>query len=111
MFRSVQAGRPLTLETRPTLSDATAGGMEADTITFEPCRKLVDQWIVVSEQQIKTGMKAAYESHKLVLEGAAGMVVAALLHHSEQIRGQRVVLVLCGRNIEQERFAEIVGAS
>jgi threonine dehydratase len=43
MAESVKAGRILELESLSTLSDGTAGGIEAGSITFDMCRDLVGE--------------------------------------------------------------------
>ena len=60
MIRSVEAGRILDLPSLPTLSDGTAGGVEAGSITFELCRRLVDRYITVTEEQAAPLDAAAY---------------------------------------------------
>ena len=47
MYESVKAGRIVEMESLPTLSDATAGGIEAGSVTFEMCRKWVDDYILL----------------------------------------------------------------
>jgi threonine dehydratase len=37
------------------------------------------------------------------------MSVAALLKEPERFRGRKTVLVVCGRNIDIERFKKIIG--
>ena len=53
MARSVEAGRILELASTATLSEATAGGVEAGAVTFPLCAGLVDTWCVVGEEDIK----------------------------------------------------------
>lgn len=52
MIESIRAGKVVEIESKPTLSDGTAGGIEAGAITFDLCRKLVDDMILVSEDEI-----------------------------------------------------------
>lgn len=35
-----------------TVSDGTAGGVEEDSITIEICKRLVDDWLLIKEEQI-----------------------------------------------------------
>lgn len=42
MRRSVEAGRVVEVEWRPTLSTSTVGGLEPGTITLDPCSRFVD---------------------------------------------------------------------
>lgn len=108
MLASVRAGRIVSIAARPTLSDGSAGGLEPGAITFELCRTLVDDWVTVSEEEIKAAMRLFIETHHQLLEGAAGVALAALLQRAEQYRGQRVVVVVCGANIGLESLRAIL---
>jgi threonine dehydratase len=57
MYHSLLKGKILEMESHPTLSDGTAGGVEEDSITFEFCQKYVDQWILVKEEQILKALR------------------------------------------------------
>ena len=37
------------MKTSPTFSDAKAGGIEPDSITFDMCKQLIDEYILVFE--------------------------------------------------------------
>ncbi len=108
MAASVQAGRILDVQTRETLSDGTAGGIEAGAITFEPCRSLVDDWVLVSEDEIRSAMVRVFESHRLVIEGAAAVTVAGFLKRASRLTGKTVALVICGGNIEVGLFKTLM---
>ncbi len=99
MFESVRAGRIVDIPCRPTLSDATAGGLEAGAITFELCRALVDDYRLVSEEEIASAMRLLQRDHGLRVEGAAAVAVAAFLQDPAPDRDQNVVLLLCGGNV------------
>ena len=111
MAASVAAGRIVAVDGRDTLSDGTAGGIEAGAITFAACRSLVDDWVLVSETEIRTAMIRVFDRHRLVIEGAAGVAVAGFLKMASRLRGQRVVLVICGGNIDTARFKRLICAS
>jgi threonine dehydratase len=99
MAASVRAGRILDLPSRPTLSDGTAGGVEADAITFALCQELVDDYLTVSEQEIADTLRSFIDTHHLLIEGAAAVAVAGLAQMRPALEGQNVVIVLCGGNI------------
>ena len=101
MHESVRSGRIVTLPARPTLSDGTAGGIEDTAITFALCRNLVDDWLLVSEHQIRHAMQFLHDHESLTVEGAAGVAAAALLNHAPRFLGSRVAIVLCGGNVSQ----------
>lgn len=99
MAESVRAGRILDLPSLPTLSDGTAGGIEQDALTFDLCRRTVDDYAIVSEDEIAAAMRLVIESQHLLVEGAAGVAVAGLLQQAGRVAGKNVVVVLCGANI------------
>lgn len=99
MIQSVRAGRILDLPSLPTLSDGTAGGIEAGSITFPLVRDLVDEFTTVSEDEIMSGMRAFMEAHHMMIEGAAGVALAAFDRQKAKWAGANVVVVLCGANI------------
>jgi len=52
-------------------ADGTAGGIDKDSITFDICRQLVDQWIAVSEVDIAQRSRAeAGRQRRCVQPGA-----------------------------------------
>ncbi len=110
MAASVRAGRVVTVDHRETLSDGTAGGIEPDAITFDPCRALVDEWVLVSEDEIRQAMVRVFDCHRLVIEGAAAVAVAGFLKIASQFTGKTVALVICGGNIDVSLFKNIICA-
>ncbi len=108
MYESVKAKRILDWSVKETLSDGTAGGIESESITFEPCQRLVDDWVTVTEAEIITGLKLLFEDHRLVVEGSAAVAVAAFLKKAKELQGKRVAIVLCGGNVNIEKFKELV---
>jgi threonine dehydratase len=108
MARSVQAGHLLDIESLPTLSDGTAGGIEAEAITFPLCQRLVDDFLLVSEEEIRQAIRLCLETHHMLIEGAAGVPLAALLKTAERCRDKNVVVVLCGANISVDTLKTIL---
>jgi threonine dehydratase len=108
MQASLEAGRILELDSEPTLSDGTAGGVEPGAITFELCRTIVDRHILVSETEIASAMRLIIDRHHLLIEGAAGVPVAALLKEKTSFAGKRVAIVLCGANISPEILCRVL---
>ncbi|MCH2161725.1 MAG: threonine/serine dehydratase [Phycisphaerales bacterium] len=110
MHESIDAGRILDLPSLPTLSDGTAGGVEADSVTFELCREVIDHRILVSEAQIAEAMRMLLIDHHTMVEGAAAVTLAAYLAEAERYRDRRVVLVLCGANASQSVLRDVLGS-
>jgi threonine dehydratase len=108
MAACVRAGRIVDVDIKPTLSDGTAGGVEHGAITLEPCRDLVDDWVLVSEAEIEDALVRVFDHHRLVIEGAAAVTVAGFLKMAPQLSGKTVALVICGGNIHVDAVKRLV---
>ena len=94
------AGKPVSVQNGPTLADGLAVpsvGVNA----FEIARQIIDQFVVVSENEIALAILRILELEKSVVEGAAASTLAALLSGKlPDLIGKRVVLPFCGGNID-----------
>lgn len=110
MIASLRAGRPVEIIEEESLADSLGGGIGLDNrYTFALARDLIDELILVSEEEIADGMAHVYWREQLVVEGGAAVGIAALLHNKVGRCGTRIAVVLSGRNIDMQRFTEIVG--
>ena len=110
MHHSARSGRILEMESKPTLSDGTAGAVEQGAITLDLCRRYVDRYVLVTEENIREAMRLVIDHHHTLIEGAAGVAVAGYLKDKDKERyaGGNVVIVLCGANISRERLKEVL---
>ncbi len=108
MSASIQAGEYKEIESKPTLSDGSAGGFEKDSITFELCKKLVDEFILVSESEIKQAVYGMIKHHSKLIEGSSGVAVASLLKQPQRFKNQTTVIVICGANISPDKLSEVL---
>jgi len=108
MAKSAAAGELLDLPSEATLSDGTAGGIEPDAITFELCRELADEFVLVSEVEIADAMRQYMAVEDDRIEGAAGVAIAALLAAASEIKGQQVVVIICGGNISEATLTKVM---
>ena len=108
MHESLLAGRIVCRESKPTLSDGTAGGVERGAITFDLCREVVDESVLVGEEEIRQAVRLVLERHHVLVEGAAGVAVAGLLKQQRRFAGRDVAVVLCGANIDIEVLRTIL---
>lgn len=105
MCASVGAGRVVTVDTAPTLSDGTAGALEPGAITLRLCAELVDDWILVDEQQIRDTLRQVIDRSHQLIEGAAAVAVAAALTTADARPDECVAVISCGANISSETLA------
>eukprot|EP00795_Rhopilema_esculentum_P008354 gene8354-14323_t len=108
MYESVKHGSILDIECLDTLSDGTGGGVEQGSITFDICNDLVNEWVLVSEDEISYAVYKMLQEHCKVVEGAAGVAIAAFLKIKDQYAGKNVVIVSCGGNISVEKLKYII---
>jgi threonine dehydratase len=111
MAHSVEAGEILDLPSEATLSDGTAGGIEAGAITLPLNQAVVDEFVLVDESQIAAAMRLYVDRESQTIEGAAGVAVAALLVKKEQVAGLNAVVVVCGGNIAEDKLATLMRKS
>ncbi len=108
MYECIKAGKIMEVPEKPTLSDATAGGIEAGSITFEICQRCVDSYVLVSEDEIAASMKLVLNQHHLVVEGSAGVALAALIKNKEKFKGKKSVILLCGGNVSEAVLKKLI---
>ena len=108
MYESIQTGNVVASENKETISDGSAGGVEAGSNTFEMCKEVVNEFVLVSEDEIKEAIKLVVDIHHKIIEGAAGVAVASFLKHKNAYQGKNVVIIICGANIATEKLKAIV---
>ncbi len=110
MHESIRQGRILEMEAKPTLSDSTAGGVEAGSITFELCRQAVDRYLLVDEDEIAHCIRLFLDLEHMLIEGAAAVAVAGFMQESERWVGKRVAIIICGANISMDQIRSVLAS-
>lgn len=108
MVESIKAGHIIEMESLPTLSDGSAGGIESGAITLEICRNYVDNFILVSEEEIKNAILFILDKHHMLIEGAAAVPVASFMKKIDVFSGKQVVLVISGAKISLDVLKKIL---
>ena len=109
MYHSIKEGKIVEMESKPTLADGTAGGVEKDSVTFELCRRYVDDFVLVNENEIAKAIVLMLEKHHMLIEGAAALPVAAYLKELERFKGRNIVLVISGCRISLDTLRKVLG--
>jgi threonine dehydratase len=105
---AIQAGKPVRIEMEPTLADGLAIA-QVGANAFETAAPLIDRIVVVSEEQIAVSILRIVELEKGVVEGSAATPLAACLSGQlPELAGKRVVLLLCGGNIDPNVLSRVV---
>ena len=108
MYESIRAGEIIEMESKPTIADGTAGGIEPGSTTFDICREVVDDYILVSENEIRAAILHMIEQHQMLIEGAAALSVACLLKEKDRFKGKNTVLIISGKKITSKLVKEIL---
>ncbi|MBI9043648.1 MAG: pyridoxal-phosphate dependent enzyme [Anaerolineaceae bacterium] len=108
MVRSIQAGKIIEMQEVFTLADGLLGGIGLDNrYSFEICRNLLDETILVTEEEIGKAIVFLLEEHRLIVEGAGAVGVAALLN-SKGILGENTAVILSGGNIKLPVLLDLI---
>jgi len=105
---ALAAGTPVVVGRRPTLADGLAT-LTVGPNSFALIRDRVDRVVRVSEDQISLAILRMVEMEKIVVEGAAAAPLAAqLAGRLPELRGKKVVLVVCGGNIDPAILSRVI---
>ncbi len=105
---ALKAKRPVTIPRRATLADGLAV-LKVGGNAFELARPRVDQVVRVSEDWIALAILRMVELEKTVVEGAAAAPLAALMAGLlPGLRGKKVVLIVCGGNIDPAILSRVI---
>jgi threonine dehydratase len=111
LLKALEAGRIIDVTESPTLSDSTAGAVEPGSVTFPICQSVIDQTVTVTESEIAAAMRSIATAEHWMVEGSAGVALAGLMKVADAYRGQKVAVVLCGRNIALQTFLDAIGGA
>jgi threonine dehydratase len=112
MHASISAGRPIELKEEPSLADSLGGGIGLDNrFTFAMVRALVDEIVLVSEAEIAAAMRRLFLAEGWVAEGAGAIGIALLREPHRSLLGERVAIIITGRNVDIELFRRVIDKS
>ena len=107
MYHSLKAGEILDMPSKPTLSDGTAGGVEPGAITLDILDGLLDGFVTVEEDDIRSAFLDLIEVEHLLVEGSAAMAYAAARANADTTEGTTAV-ILCGGNVGVDKLHAIL---
>ena len=84
-----------------------AAVQQAGSFTYEVCKQVLDDIVVVPEGAVCTTIIHMYNKSAIVVEPAGALAVAALKQYKDQIKGKRVACIVSGSNNDITRMEEI----
>jgi threonine dehydratase len=106
--RSLQAGRIVSNQDPGDSACDALLSPSPGTVSFEINRKLAGEGLVVTDEQAFQAMRVVFEEFRLVVEPGGAVAFAALLANANRWRGQNVVAVLSGGNVDAGLFARVL---
>jgi threonine dehydratase len=107
VHESLDKGIPVTLDEVDTIADGIATGGISD-LTLDLIEAHVDQVVTVSDTEIAKAILLLLERAKQVVEGAAAASVAAVLSPDLDVRGETVMPLLCGGNLDMTMLQTVL---
>ena len=106
MHRSFASGKPESIDKVRTIADSL-GAPFAAPYSFSLCQQHVDRLTLVDDTQLRRAMGFLFRTMRIAIEPACAASTAALSGPlREDLRGKRVVLIMCGSNIDWQTFEE-----
>ncbi|MDX2101720.1 MAG: threonine dehydratase [Alphaproteobacteria bacterium] len=105
--QSVDAGRVITTDTAATFADGMAVRVPNEE-ALEIIRAGVERVVRVSDDEIAAAIRLLWSATHCAAEGAGAASLAALMQERDRMAGRRVAVVLCGQNIDTDRFATVL---
>jgi threonine dehydratase len=105
MYRSLKAGKRVTLNDVGLFSDGTAVKLVGEE-TFRVCKKYVDEIVLVDTDAICAAIKDVFQDTRSILEPAGALAIAGakLYAKREKLKDQTLIPVACGANMNFDRL-------
>jgi threonine dehydratase len=99
MKAALAAGHPVALDQVDIFCDGTAV-RTAGELPFEICRHSLDRVVTVSNAEVSRAIRTLWEGLRCVSEPAGAMGLAAVMKERAAMAGKKVLVILCGANVD-----------
>ena len=106
MKAAIENGGVLKLQEIDKFVDGAAV-QQAGALTYEVCKEVLDDIVVVPEGAVCTTIIHMYNKSAIVVEPAGALAVSALKFYKDKIKGKRVACIVSGSNNDITRMEEI----
>ncbi|MEZ5500830.1 MAG: threonine ammonia-lyase, biosynthetic [Steroidobacteraceae bacterium] len=108
MYRSLQAGKRVTLERVGIFADGVAVKRVGEE-TFRLAREVVDEIVLVDTDEICAAIQDAFEDTRAMLEPAGALAIAGMKRYAarERLQGRRLACVNSGANFNFDRLRHV----
>lgn len=106
MKTAIEKGEVIELEQIDKFVDGAAV-KKAGALTYEVCRQVLDDIVIVPEGAVCTTIIQMYNKSAIVVEPAGALAAAALRFYADKIKGKKVACIVSGSNNDITRMEEI----
>lgn len=106
-YRSFRERKLIRIAKGTTIADGIAIKSPSD-FTFSIIRSRLDDVVIVEEEEIAQAMLLLLERCKSVAEGAGAVALAALLYRDVVKKGEKVVLIISGGNVDITILSKLI---
>jgi len=110
MQAAFQEGTPTTLKYVDVFCDGTAVRRVGE-LTYPLCHELMDEMVTVTNNEVSAAIKVLWETLRVIPEPSGAMGLAAIMQKGEELRGKRVLSILCGANMDFSQLARIASSA
>jgi threonine dehydratase len=107
VYLSWKSGKLESTESASTMADGLAT-RQAFELPVPILRDLVDDFVLVSDEEIKDAVRLYVEKAHTIAEGAGAAPLAAGYKIRDRLKGKKVVFILSGGNITAEQLRDIL---
>jgi len=108
MYECVKRGEIFDMPLEDSVAEGLHGGLEHGSVSFDICRRLIDDWVILEEEDILAAIGYMLHEHHMLVEGAAAVGPAAVMKHPRRFKNRKVGVVVSGGNLSTEILRRVV---
>jgi threonine dehydratase len=108
--RSFRTGNRVVGDSAHTFAEGMATRVTFD-LTFDLLERELDDLCVLTEDELADGVRLALQTTHNLAEGAGAASLAAAMKMRKELRGQRVVAIMSGGNLDAARLRRLIEAA
>jgi len=108
MYECVKRGEIFDMPLEDSVAEGLHGGLEQGSVSFDICRTLIDDWVILEEEEILSAIGYMLHEHHMLVEGAAAVGPAVIMAHPERFKDRKVGVVISGGNLSTEILGRVV---
>jgi threonine dehydratase len=108
MYECIKEGKIIDIPLEDSIAEGLHGGLEKGSITFDICKNIIDDWIIVKEKSILKAIKQILHKHHMLVEGAAAVGPAAILEAPKRFNNKKIGIIISGGNLAINILKKVV---